>query len=924
MIVMTRRCGSRLTLWREGRQRWAKNFAAEASAATVFVASGESLVDSISVAGLAGSLNAPVLLTRGGALHNGVADFIEDEGATQVYVLGGIAAISDAVMTAIESLDNKPNVERIQGPDRYATAAAIAGKISSAQSWCYTPGVDVPPASAVLINGATDALPFGVAVSTMAYALKVPVLMTAADELPESTADYIREKKIDHVQIIGGTDVVSSAVADALTTAGVDTVQRTDGSSAAEVSVKLAQLANSGCGGLSVPVSTNRVVLVRGNPDGVAAAPTLASTLHRNHLVTPLIVGDARPDVVRDYLEATPKTVGGAKLHLGIVAVGGTAAVSASVMDAATAASSSSGALSLQIGAGDDPATTTTLEGDNNDDKVTNADDPVRPSAAGDTTSSFALYFSDNVTIGDPTSSTAAEVAANAALVGMLQDIIEVNGVPADVDAAVTGVSAGACANDVVYVTLGQTLKDGDTISVATSGHMLGTGGDQRTIATASTTVQAAPADTTGPSVSIVAIAGARTGTTPAVASNQFDVRIEDLGGLTTKTLTASDFAYTPGRGSTNTRTSTLTIDSSSAVITAASPSHTTTVTLPNALVAGDTLTLKAGRVKDASGNSNRPGSGTAIAAQASPSIGSVSMSNLSHSVQNVWTLPATAADATTASDPSGAVGANAVTITAKATGDAAGAAGNAWSILFDTASTYMASKPLDIDVSVDTKRQRVTVRFVNGAATVHDLVAALRANSDFDSRFGVAIPCSGTTMAPLAISNANRDVPAVTDGVGRTQFAIEVNFNAYIDEYTGTALLDAVLAQTVQRNKVADSAALLDLAGFITAGATAAADTPANPPVPVKNVRFEFEVSSSTVLPQAGDRVVTAAGHTGASAIAGPPAYAAIDPVTPVALGFAADAGAAPLTASDLVDEDKNGASNRPIAISSSVKARN
>lgn len=66
----------------------------------VFLASGETLVDSISVAGLAGYVDAPILLTPTDSLHGGVRDFIEDYGVSTVYVLGGSAAISDAAETA--------------------------------------------------------------------------------------------------------------------------------------------------------------------------------------------------------------------------------------------------------------------------------------------------------------------------------------------------------------------------------------------------------------------------------------------------------------------------------------------------------------------------------------------------------------------------------------------------------------------------------------------------------------------------------------------------------------------------------------------------------------------------------------------------------------------------------------------------------
>ena len=906
--------------------RLAKNFASEkgglGAVPAAFVASGDTLVDSISAAGFAGYTDAPILLTPSGSLHGGVKDFIEDYGVGTVYVLGGMAAVSDAAVTAIEGLVNKPTVTRIAGDDRYATAAEVASMIETDASWCGTEAV-----SAVLINGSSDALAFGVAVQTTAYRLQLPLLMTAAGGLPDATAEFITDNDVEHVQIVGGTAAVSADVASALTTLGVDTVSRVEGDSPAAVSVTLAQMANNGCGDDLAPVSTNRVVLVRGNPDGVAAAPVLASSLTGGALVTPLIVGDTLPASVRDYLAATPKAIGGINLNLGIVAVGGTAAVSQSVMDAAVAAAASSGALTVQIGAGDNPTTTEALEGDNNRDGVTNADDPVRPQTG---TAMFALYFSDDVTSGSN-----AEADGGLAVTTALRDMIEVNGIPAVVTSAVTGVTGGGCANNVVYVTLGQGLSAGDVISVASSSLKLGTAEDQRTVVPTSATVQAAPKDTGRPQVSIIGIASPRDGSSPG--ANAFTLTITDPGGLAADTLTAADFTYTRGPGSTNT-SSTNTVNPVLSFGTAAIPgptdgvpvtSFTTTVSLTNALVSGDRLVLKSGRVKDVWGNLNSAKPGTAIKAEASPKISSVLMSNLKHSKHNSWTLPAEAADPTTAADA-----ANEVTITAKADGDAAGAAGNAWTIVFDTASTHMASKPLDIDVRVDTKGKRATVRFVNGAATVHDLVAEMRANSDFDSRFAVSLPCTGTTRTPLGVTPANRNVKATPTNAGRTQFAIEVNFNRYIsavDAEAHDALLRDLLAAAAARADVANTDAV------IGADAAGEANTPAGgglsmasigrDPVtgPTKKVRYEGETAVVGLLPMARDLVETDAGATELNDNPNTTGVteSGFRPLAQeVALGYASDVNTS--TSLAQVDQSGNAKSENRIMVSSNVKARN
>ena len=863
--------------------RLAKNFATAkgglGAVPTAFVASGETLVDSISVAGLAGYVDAPILLTPGDSLHGGVADFIEDYGVGMVYVLGGTAAVSDAVVTAIEALGNGPTANRIEGADRYATAAAIAAKIETDSTWCGTDAV-----SAVLINGATDMLGYGVAVQTVAYRLQLPVLMTAADELPDATAEYITTNDVEHVQIIGGTGAVSADVASALTTLGVDTVARVAGDSAAAVSVALAQMSGNGCSDALAPVSTNRVALVRANPDGVVGAPALATSVDGGNLVTPLIVGDTLPASVRDYLAATPQNVGPNRLSLGIVAIGGTAAVSESVMADAVKAATSSGALTVAIGAGDNPGTAAVDEGDTNRDGVANADDPIRPGAW------ISLYFSDDVTyVADD---AAGETRA------LLRDVIEVNGVPAAVASTSSASVGGSCNPRRINVTLTNPLRNGDVVSVAGSKLKFGRAEDQRTVAGASANVVAASPDRTRPTISIIGVAG----------QTEFHLRVDDAGGnlpaaipqLVSAEGPARNIVFTPGSGDATIGTvSTWTVAADNKSATATVGLTAGTLRTTTTLVANDRITISANAVEDTVGpvsNKSAARSGTAVAAVASPYVNSVLMSNLNHSDQAALTLPAD----TTFGGGLSTGGAQALTITAKKTGDAAGAAGNTWKVLFDVASTRVATKPLDIHVGVDPKGQQVTVRINNGTGTVGDLLAALRANSDFDERFTVGIPCSGNPAVALVPSNvtANRNQALTNDVAGRTKFAIQTRFNAHVDSINADTLLAAVMQQTSVRlgTAAADGAAVLALTGFEESPTGSQ-----NPAAPFSMLRHEVTVSSASHLPRAGDLVNVAAGTSSLS----------------VAGGYVTD-----VVATANVDESLNGASQRRIGVSASVKA--
>ena len=465
--------------------RLARNFAKGTgglgTVPVAFVASGATLVDAVSVSGLAGHEDAPVLLTPRSSLHLGVADFIEDNGVETVYVLGGSAAVADSVLADIRGLPGSPEVSRIEGADRYGTAAAIATELGAGAAWC---GGDEP--AAILVNGGDVSLAYAMMVGPVAYRLEVPVLLTARRSLPGPTADFLRSEDIEHVVIVGGTDSVSASVEAALSNAGVNDVDRVAGGSAAGTSAKLAELAHGGCGADLRPVSDDTVALVHSDalPDGVAAAPVLAATYAKGALVPMLLVDDTLPAPVRDYLAATPdEDADGDKIDLKIVAIGGTAAVSADVVDAAVGHAASANALSVQIGA---------VRDTNGDGRIDAGDVP----AGGD--SAVIFYFS------------AALATDDASVASIIRDIVELNGAPALLGSGnpVSVVSADdPCDPEQVTVNFAHPLNDRDVISIV-AGATVGSGARQRSVRPASVEVRATVVRTTRPTIEVFMFTG--------------------------------------------------------------------------------------------------------------------------------------------------------------------------------------------------------------------------------------------------------------------------------------------------------------------------------------------------------------------------------------------------------------------------------
>jgi putative cell wall-binding protein len=92
-----------------------------AGADAVVLARGDDFPDALAGAYLAGQLGGPVLLTQPAELPEVTATAIETLGATQIYLLGGPAAISPEVE---EGFGEEFTVTRVQGTTRYGTAAA--------------------------------------------------------------------------------------------------------------------------------------------------------------------------------------------------------------------------------------------------------------------------------------------------------------------------------------------------------------------------------------------------------------------------------------------------------------------------------------------------------------------------------------------------------------------------------------------------------------------------------------------------------------------------------------------------------------------------------------------------------------------------------------------------------------------------------
>ncbi len=225
----------------EGQNRYATACAASRSAfatgsvGTVVIASGETWPDALCAAPLAGAVRGPVLLTRPEALPTEVAREIERLGATSALVVGGPGVVGEGVLQALRALGNGLTVRRIAGPDRYATARAVAGELVRLAP-------EVTGGGALIATG--ENFPDALAASPIAYATRIPIVLTPTSAPTSDTVAALATVEPTDLLVLGGTGAVSDEVVATLTLAlglAPSAVDRIDGVNRYETALALAR-----------------------------------------------------------------------------------------------------------------------------------------------------------------------------------------------------------------------------------------------------------------------------------------------------------------------------------------------------------------------------------------------------------------------------------------------------------------------------------------------------------------------------------------------------------------------------------------------------------------------------------------------------------------------------------------------------------
>ena len=125
-----------------------------------------------------GSQNVPTLLATSTSVPQATLDALAALGVKTIHLLGGTASLSDGVLSALQGKGF--TVDRIAGPDRFGTAAAIARAVPAGSIGT----IDAQP-TAVLSSGRS--FPDSLAAGGIVYAFHYPQLLSEATTLPAAT-----------------------------------------------------------------------------------------------------------------------------------------------------------------------------------------------------------------------------------------------------------------------------------------------------------------------------------------------------------------------------------------------------------------------------------------------------------------------------------------------------------------------------------------------------------------------------------------------------------------------------------------------------------------------------------------------------------------------------------------------------------------
>ena len=195
-------------------------------ASDVVVVNGSRFADALAGAPLAALHGGPLLTVDARSVPAATRAELERLRPQVVRVVGGPVSVGDDVLRELQRL--VPSVQRVEGADRYATAARVA-------STEFADDAD----EVVIASG--EAFPDALAGGAAGAAVGSPLLLTGRDQLPPATRDALAQLRPHRITLVGGTAVVSTQVQQQLEDLSPGAVVRLQGADRYATAVRVAQ-----------------------------------------------------------------------------------------------------------------------------------------------------------------------------------------------------------------------------------------------------------------------------------------------------------------------------------------------------------------------------------------------------------------------------------------------------------------------------------------------------------------------------------------------------------------------------------------------------------------------------------------------------------------------------------------------------------
>jgi putative cell wall-binding protein len=260
----------------------------DGQAENVLLARAAPSAEALAAAGLQGLFDSPLLLTDSVVLSPETAAEIDRLGTPSIHILGGDRAVAPAIEEQLAATGHATH--RHAGPTGVETAISIAE-------------LHFPDATTAILTraydssaDATDAFADSLAAGGLAAAQQLPVLLTGAGGLSQTTSAYLERSLVRSVVVVGDVTAIGGQVVTDLADLGIES-SRVAGPDRYGTAAAIAQLPQF--------TDASAVVLVEGSRASVWPGGSLAAVIAgREDAPILLTDSDELPEATAAYLEA--------------------------------------------------------------------------------------------------------------------------------------------------------------------------------------------------------------------------------------------------------------------------------------------------------------------------------------------------------------------------------------------------------------------------------------------------------------------------------------------------------------------------------------------------------------------------------------------------------------------------------------------